>query len=183
MIGQTISYYRITEELGGGGMGVAYKAEGTTLKRPVALKFLAAHLLKDEEARKRFHREAQAAAALHHPNVCLVYGIGEEEDQTFLAMACIEGQSLDKRMEQGPLKIPEALDIAQQIAKGLEAAHEKGVVHRDIKPGNILVTLLIFTFVRGAASMKLASNAADRVITNDSSPQVRLQAGGPRGLA
>ena len=86
-------------------------------------------------------------------------------------------------MEQGPLKISEALDTSQQIAKGLEAAHEKGVVHRDIKPGNILVTLLIFTFVRGAASMKLASNAADRVITNDSSPQVRLQGGGPRGLA
>ncbi len=139
MIGQTISHYKITEKLGEGGMGVVYKAEDTKLGRPVALKFLAAHLLKDEEANKRFHREAKAAASVHHPNVCPVYEIGEEEGQTFLAMAFIEGDSLDKKIEQGPLKILEALDIAQQIANGLEAAHEKGVVHRDIKPGNVIV--------------------------------------------
>ena len=120
-------------------MGVVYKAEDTKLDRPVALKFLASHLLQDEEANKRFHREAKAAASVHHANVCPVYEIGEEDGQTFLAMAFIEGDSLDKRIEQGPLKIPEALDIAQQIAKGLEAAHEKGVVHRDIKPGNVIV--------------------------------------------
>ena len=139
MIGQTISHYKITEKLGEGGMGVVYKAEDMKLDRPVALKFLAAHLLKDEEANKRFHREAKAAASVHHPNVCPVYEIGEEEGQTFLAMAFIEGDSLDKKIEQGPLKILEALDIAQQIANGLEAAHEKGVVHRDIKPGNVMV--------------------------------------------
>ena len=139
MIGQTISRYKILSELGRGGMGVVYKAEDMKLDRPVALKFLAAHLLKDEEANKRFHREAKAAASVHHPNVCAVYEIGEEEGQTFLAMAFIEGDSLDKKIEQGPLKILEALDIAQQIANGLEAAHEKGVVHRDIKPGNVMV--------------------------------------------
>ena len=120
-------------------MGVVYKAEDTKLKRAVALKFLAAHLLKDEEARKRFDREAQAAAALHHPNVCPIHEIAEADGRTFLAMAFLEGQSLDKTIEQGPLKLPEALDIAQQIAKGLEAAHEKGVVHRDIKPGNVML--------------------------------------------
>ena len=139
MIGRTISHYKITGKLGEGGMGVVYKAEDTQLERTVALKFLAAHLLRDEEARKRFHREAKAAASLHHPNVCPVYEIAEAEGQTFIAMAFIEGESLDKRVEQGPLKIPEALDIAQQIAQGLEAAHEKKIVHRDIKPGNVIV--------------------------------------------
>ena len=139
MIGQTISHYEITAKLGEGGMGVVYKAEDTKLKRAVALKFLAAHLLQDEEARKRFQREAQAAAALHHPNVCPVYEISEVDGQTFLVMAFIEGRSLDKTIEKGPVKLPEALDIAQQVAKGLEAAHEKGVVHRDIKPGNVML--------------------------------------------
>ena len=139
MVGKIISHYKITAKLGEGGMGVVYKAEDTQLKRPVALKFLAAHLLKDEEARKRFHREAQAAAAVHHPNVCPVYEIAEVDGKTFISMAFIEGESLDKRIEQGPLKIAEALGIAQQIAKGLEAAHEKGVVHRDIKPGNAII--------------------------------------------
>ena len=139
MIGRTISHYKILSELGRGGMGIVYKAEDTKLERTVALKFLAPHLLQDEEANKRFHREAKAAASLHHPNVCPVYEIAEVDGETFISMAFIEGESLDKKIEQGPLKIPEALDIAQQIAKGLEAAHEKGVVHRDIKPGNVIV--------------------------------------------
>ena len=139
MVGATISHCKVLSKLGEGGMGVVYKAEDTKLDRHVALKFLATHLLKDEEALKRFHREAKAAAALHHPNVCPVYEIGEVDDQTFLAMAFIEGDSLDKRIEQGPLKIPETIDIAHQIAMGLEAAHEKGIVHRDIKPGNVMV--------------------------------------------
>ena len=120
-------------------MGIVYKAEDTKLERTVALKFLAPHLLQDEEALKRFHREAKAAASLHHANVCPVYEIAEVEGRTFISMAFIEGDSLDKRIEQGPLKIAEALDIAQQIASGLEAAHEKKVVHRDIKPGNVIV--------------------------------------------
>ena len=139
MIGQTISHYEITAKLGEGGMGVVYKAEDTKLKRVVALKFLAAHLLKDEEARKRFDREAQAAAALHHPNVCPIHEIAEADGRTFLAMAFIEGDTLDKRIESAPLKIPEALDVAQQIAKGVAAAHEKNIVHRDIKPGNVII--------------------------------------------
>ncbi len=120
-------------------MGVVYKAEDTKLDRPVALKFLAQHLLKDEEANKRFHREAKAAAALHHTNVCPIHEIAEADGRTFLAMAFIEGESLDKHIERGPLKVLDALDIAQQIARGLEAAHEKHVVHRDIKPGNVIV--------------------------------------------
>ena len=139
MIGQTISHYKITEKLGEGGMGVVYKAEDTKLKRSVALKFLAPHLLQDEEARKRFHREAQAAAALNHPNVCTIHEIGEADGKTFLAMAFIEGESLDKRIEQSPLPLKDALEIACQTASGLEAAHEKGVVHRDIKPGNVMI--------------------------------------------
>ena len=139
MVGQTISHYKITEKLGEGGMGVVYKAQDTTLGRSVALKFLAPHLLKDEESRKRFEREAKAAASLHHPNVCPVYEIAEANARTFISMAFIEGQSLEKKIELGPLKISEALDIAQQIAKGLEAADEKKIVHRDIKPANVIV--------------------------------------------
>jgi len=139
MVGQTISHYRILSKLGEGGMGVVYKAEDTKLGRTVALKFLAAHLLKDEEARKRFNREARAAAALNHPNVCTVHEIGEADGRTFIVMEFVEGESLDKRIEQGPLKITEALGIAQQIAKASEAAHTKKIVHRDIKPGNVIV--------------------------------------------
>ena len=120
-------------------MGVVYKAEDTKLGRTVALKFLAAHLLKDEEARKRFHREARADAALNHPNVCTVHEIGEANGRTFIVMEFVEGESLDKRIEQGPLKITEALDAARQVADALEAAHAKKIVHRDIKPGNVIV--------------------------------------------
>ncbi|MDA1315744.1 MAG: protein kinase [Acidobacteria bacterium] len=139
MIGATISHYRITEKLGEGGMGVVYKAEDIKLERTVALKFLAAHLLNDEEAKARFLREARAAAALHHPNICPVYEIDEAEGKTFLSMALIEGEPLEARIEKGPLPLKEALDIGRQIAEGLEAAHEKGVVHRDIKPANVMV--------------------------------------------
>ena len=139
MIGRTISHYKITEKLGEGGMGVVYKAEDTKLDRTVALKFLAAHLLNDDEAKARFLREAKAAAALDHPNICTVYEIGEAEGKTFLSMAFIEGEPLEVPIERGPLPLKEALDIGRQIADGLEAAHEKGVVHRDIKPPNVMV--------------------------------------------
>ena len=140
MIGQTISHYRITAKLGEGGMGVVYKAEDTKLERTVALKFLAPHLLEDEEARKRFHREAKAAAGLSHPNICTIHEISEEGGQTFLVMEFIEGEGLDAKIERGPLSLKEALGFARQVADGLAAAHAKGVVHRDIKPGNLLVT-------------------------------------------
>ena len=140
MIGQTISHYRVTAKLGEGGMGVVYKAEDTKLERTVALKFLAPRLLEDEEARKRFHREAKAAAGLSHPNICTIHEISEEGGQTFLVMEFIEGESLDPKIERGPLSLKEALGFARQVADGLAAAHAKGVVHRDIKPGNLLVT-------------------------------------------
>ena len=140
MIGQTISHYKITGKLGEGGMGVVYKAEDTSLERPVALKFLAPHLVSDEEVRKRFEREAKAAAALNHPNVCTVHEIAEANGRTFIAMAFIEGDSLEAKIEAGPLKLKDALDIAIQTAQGLQAAHEKKIVHRDIKPANLMVT-------------------------------------------
>ena len=139
MIGQTISHYHIVEKLGEGGMGVVYKAEDTKLKRPVALKFLAAHLLNDAEVKARFTREAEAAAALNHPNICTVHEIDEVEGRTFIAMAFLEGEGLDKKIETGPLKLKEALDVTIQTAKGLQAAHGKGIVHRDIKPANLMV--------------------------------------------
>ncbi len=140
MIGTTISHYRITEKLGEGGMGVVYKADDTKLDRAVALKFLAAHLVSDADVRKRFEREAKAAAALNHPNICTVHEIDEFEGKTFIAMAFLEGEGLDKKIEAGPLKLNEALDIAIQVAQGLQAAHEKKIVHRDIKPANLMVT-------------------------------------------
>ena len=139
-IGHTISHYLITEKLGEGGMGIVYKAEDTKLERPVALKFLAAHLLEDEEARERFTREAKAAAALDHPNICTIHEIDEANGQTFLAMAYVEGQTVKEKIAERPLKLDEALDIAIQTTQGLQAAHEKGIVHRDIKSANLMVT-------------------------------------------
>ena len=121
-------------------MGVVYKAEDKKLNRQVALKFLADHLLSDVEAKERFLREAQAAAALHHPNVCPVYEIDEVDGKTFLAMAFLKGETLEQLIAKGPLPIKDALDIARQTADGLQAAHAEGVVHRDIKPANILVS-------------------------------------------
>ena len=137
---RTISHYRLLEKLGEGGMGVVYKALDTKLNRAVALKFLAPRLTQDPEAKQRFRREAKAAAAVDHPNICTVYEIDEVGGQIFIAMAYIEGQSLDKKIAAGPLPLDEALDIATQTAQGLQAAHEKGVVHRDIKGANILLT-------------------------------------------
>ena len=133
MIGHTISHYRITEKIGEGGMGVVYKAEDTKLDRPVALKFLAPHLLRDDEARQRFEREAKAAARLDHPNICTVHEIDEADGQTFIVMAFLEGRPLGDRIKEGPLKLNEALSVVTQLAEGLEAAHEKGITHRDIK--------------------------------------------------
>jgi serine/threonine-protein kinase len=140
MIGKTVSHYRIVSKLGEGGMGVVYKAEDTKLKRTVALKFLSPQAVGTEDERERFLREAQAAAALTHPNICTVYEIDEAESQTFISMECVEGQSLKEKSSSGPLKLDETLDIALQIAEGLQEAHEKGIVHRDIKSANIMVT-------------------------------------------
>ena len=139
MIGTTISRYEITEKLGEGGMGVVYKAQDTKLERPVALKFLAAHLVSNEEAKKRFMREAKAAAALDHPNICTLYEIDEASGRTFMAMAYLEGRTLEERISEGPLPIEEALDIGMQVAKGLQKAHGKRIYHRDIKPSNLVL--------------------------------------------
>ena len=149
MLGTTISHYKIVEKLGEGGMGIVYKAEDLKLERFVALKFLAPHLVQEEEGRRRFIREAKAAAALEHANICTVYEIDEADGRTFIAMAFIEGDSLETRIEAGPLKLKDALDIATQTAQGLQAAHEKGVVHRDIKPANLMIT--------GAGSQQLVT--------------------------
>jgi len=132
--------YKIIETIGKGGMGVVYKAEDIKLERAVALKFLPAELTGDPDARERFAREAKAAAALSHPHICTVYEIGEEENRYFIAMECIEGQSLKQKILKGPPNQTEALDIAIQVAEGLEEAHKKGIIHRDIKPGNIMLT-------------------------------------------
>ena len=141
MIGMTVSHYKILEKLGEGGMGVVYKAEDTKLKRTVALKFLPPELTRDPEAKERFTHEAQAASALDHNNICTVFEIDESpEEQMFMAMANYEGESLKERIEKGPLKLEEALDIAIQISEGLNKAHGKGIVHRDIKPANIFLT-------------------------------------------
>jgi serine/threonine protein kinase/Tfp pilus assembly protein PilF len=141
MIGQTISHYKIIEELGSGGMGTVYKAQDTRLDRFVALKFLPPHLSQAEEEKKRFIHEAKAASALDHPNICSIYEIDETADgQMFIAMACYEGESLKDKIDRGPLQVEEALNITIQIARGLEKAHAKGIIHRDIKPANILIT-------------------------------------------
>jgi serine/threonine protein kinase/Tfp pilus assembly protein PilF len=142
MIGRTIAQYTIIEELGRGGMGVVYKAEDTTLKRTVALKFLhpRAVIDEDEEDKTRFMREAQAAAALDHPNICTVFEVAEAEGLMYIAMPFVEGESLKDKIASGSLEMGEALEIAVEAAKGLDAAHTKGIVHRDIKSANIMVT-------------------------------------------
>ncbi|UCG50500.1 MAG: protein kinase, partial [Candidatus Latescibacterota bacterium] len=140
MIGQTISHYKVLEKLGEGGMGVVYKAEDTKLKRTVALKFLSPQALGTEDEQARFIHEAQAAAALNHPNICTVHEIDEAEGQPFIAMEYIEGRSLKSLIESGLLKLEEAQNIAMQIVGGLHEAHRRQVVHRDIKPANIMIT-------------------------------------------
>jgi eukaryotic-like serine/threonine-protein kinase len=143
MIGQTILHYKILAKLGEGGMGVVYKAEDTKLERVVALKFLPTNTLTGEEEKKRFKREAKAAAALNHPNICHIYAIDEADDLLFIAMEFIEGKSLAEMVGANggsPLQIPDAINYATQIAAGLQAAHEKGITHRDIKSANIMVT-------------------------------------------
>ena len=141
MIGQTISHYKILEKLGGGGMGVVYKAQDLKLDRHVALKFLPPDLIRDPEAKARFVQEAKAASALQHNNICTIHDIDQTlDEQLYIVMDCYEGEPLKKKIGRGPMKVEDAIDIATQTASGLAKAHEKGIIHRDIKPANIIIT-------------------------------------------
>ena len=169
MIGKTISHYRILKILGEGGMGVVYEAEDVRLGRHVALKFVVHKLLDRRETVERFEREARAASVLNHPNICTVHDVGEAEGHHFIAMELLEGTTLDVLLTSGPLPPRRLLEIAIQIADGLDAAHARGVVHRDVKPANIFVTSAGFVKIMDFGLAKiLMSPAAESLVVSDS---------------